>query len=440
MRRLPLPLLLGVLVLAPSSLLCQAGSPAGPVPVERLQARRAALLDRIKSGIAVVRSAEERSIEGDYPQDSDYREDNDFFYLTGLEAPGGWLVLATRDTAPPEVILYLPARDTIEERWTGAKLGPGPEATALTGIGDVRSSAQAEADIRRMVGLARRRGGRLFLKLGERAAADSFLRELALGSGAGAVDLRPELAALRVVKDADEIRRLRRAIDISTEGHLAAMRAAKPGAWEYELEAAAEGTFRRLGAERLGYPSIVGAGFNGTTLHYDKSRSQLAADDLIVMDMGAEFGYYSADVTRTVPASGKFTARQRAIYDLVFATQQAAIDSVRPGITMSRLGQIAREYMRTHSGDLCRPGTCDRYYIHGLGHWIGMDVHDVGDYAQPLAPGMVLTIEPGIYIPEEKLGVRIEDDVLVTATGHEVLSTGAPRKADEVERVMRTKD
>jgi Xaa-Pro aminopeptidase len=217
------------------------------------------------------------------------------------------------------------------------------------------------------------------------------------------------------------------------------MRAAKPGAWEYELEAAAEGTFRRLGAERLGYPSIVGAGFNGTTLHYDKSRSQLAADDLIVMDMGAEFGYYSADVTRTIPATGKFTARQRAIYDLVLATQQAAIDSVRPGITMSRLGQIAREYMRTHSGDLCRPGTCDRYYIHGLGHWIGMDVHDVGDYAQPLAPGMVLTIEPGIYIPEEKLGVRIEDDVLVTATGHEVLSTGAPRKADEVERAMRGK-
>jgi Xaa-Pro aminopeptidase len=308
MRRLPLPILLVVFVLAPTSLLCQAGSPAGPVPVERLQARRAALLDRIKSGIAVVRSAEERSIEGDYPQDSDYREDNDFFYLTGLEAPGGWLVLATRDTAPPEVILYLPARDTMQERWTGAKLGPGPEATALTGIGDVRSSAQAEADIRRMVGLARRRGSRLFLKLGERAASDSFLRELALGSGAGAVDLRPELAALRVVKDADEIRRLRRAIDISTEGHLAAMRAAKPGAWEYELEAAAEGTFRRLGAERLGYPSIVGAGFNGTTLHYDKSRSQLAADDLIVMDMGAEFGYYSADVTRTIPATGKFTS------------------------------------------------------------------------------------------------------------------------------------
>lgn len=435
MRRFPL--VLATLALAPSLLPCQVGSPAGPVPVERLQARRAALLSRIGTGIAVLRSADERSIEGDYPQDSDYREDNDFFYLTGLEAPGGWLVLASRDTAPPEVILYLPARDTVQERWTGAQLGPGPEATALTGIAEVRSSDRAEADIRRMVNMARRRSGRLFLKLGERAVSDSFLRELALGSGAGAVDLRPELAALRVVKDDDEMRRLRRAITVSTDGHLAAMRIAKPGAWEYELEAAAEGTFRRLGAERLGYPSIVGAGFNGTTLHYDKSRSQLAAGDLIVMDMGAEFGYYTADVTRTIPASGKFTTRQRAIYNLVLATQQAAIDSVRPGITMSRLGQIARDFMRANSGDLCQPGTCDRYFIHGLGHWIGMDVHDVGDYAQPLVPGMVLTIEPGIYIPEEKLGVRIEDDILVTATGHELLSSGAPRKAEEVERAMR---
>ena len=287
--------------------------------------------------------------------------------------------------------------------------------------------------------MARRRNGRLYLKLGERAASDSFLRELALGSGAGATDLRPELGALRVIKDEDELRRLRRAIDISTAGHLAAMRVARPGAWEYELEAAAEGTFRRLGAERLGYPSIVGAGFNGTTLHYDKSRGQLAGGDLVVMDMGAEFGYYSADVTRTIPATGTFTTRQRAIYDLVLATQQVAIDSVRPGITMSRLGQIAREFMRSNSGDLCQPGTCDRFFIHGLGHWIGMDVHDVGDYAQALAPGMVLTVEPGIYIPEEKLGVRIEDDVLVTATGHELLSRGAPRKAEEVEQAMKRK-
>ena len=142
-------------------------------------------------------------------------------------------------------------------------------------------------------------------------------------------------------------------------------------------------------------------------------------------------------MTRTIPATGKFSPRQLQIYNLVLATQQAALDSVRPGITLGRLGQIAREYMKEHSGDLCAPGTCDRYFIHGLSHWLGMDVHDVGNYATPLAPNMVFTVEPGIYIPEEKLGVRIEDDVVVTATGYELLSSGAPRTAADVEKAMK---
>jgi Xaa-Pro aminopeptidase len=217
---------------------------------------------------------------------------------------------------------------------------------------------------------------------------------------------------------------------------MAAMRVAVPGAWEYELEAAAEGTFRRLGAERVGYPSIVGTGHNSTVLHYDESRAQLQAGDVIVMDMAAEFGYYTADVTRTIPASGRFTPRQRAIYDLVLGAQQAALDSVRPGVTMAQLTQIARRHMRERSGDLCGARTCDAFFIHGLGHWIGMDVHDVGGYGRPMVPGMVFTIEPGIYLPEEKLGVRIEDDVLVTATGFELLSRGVPRQAAEVEALM----
>ncbi|HSR14237.1 MAG TPA: M24 family metallopeptidase, partial [Gemmatimonadales bacterium] len=212
--------------------------------------------------------------------------------------------------------------------------------------------------------------------------------------------------------------------------------AAAPGAWEYELEAAAEGTFRRMGAERVGYPSIVGAGFNSTVLHYDESRARLADGDLVVMDMGAEFGYYSADVTRTIPASGRFTPRQRAIYDLVLGAQQAAMDSIRPGVTMGQLNQIARRFMRDHSGGLCGERTCDAYFIHGLGHMIGMDVHDVGPGGAPLRPGMVLTIEPGIYLPAERLGVRIEDDILVTATGHELLSGGVPRRAEAVEALM----
>jgi len=428
---------MSLLASTPALLPAQVGSPAGPVPVEYLQARRAELLKRMGNGVAVIRSSEQRDIEVDYPQDSDYRENNDFFYLTGLEAPSSWLVLVARDTLPPQVYLYLPARDTMAERWTGAQLGPGPEASALTGIEETRSADLAEKQIRGFVRSRTVQGGTLYLLLGKEAVSDTFFQQLVLGSGAGASDLRPMLAAMRIVKDADEMRRMRMAAEISAKGHVAAMRAAHPGAWEYELEGVAEGTFRGLGAERLAYPSIVGTGINGTTLHYDKSRSQLQAGELVVMDMGAEWGYYASDVTRTIPVTGKFSPRQLQIYNLVLATQQAALDSVHPGITLGRLGQIAREYMKEHSGDLCAPGTCDRYFIHGLSHWLGMDVHDVGNYAMPLAPNMVFTVEPGIYIPEEKLGVRIEDDVLVTATGYELLSSGAPRTAADVEKVMK---
>ena len=186
----------------------------------------------------------------------------------------------------------------------------------------------------------------------------------------------------------------------------------------------------------MGYPSIVGSGPNSTTLHYDVSRRQTRDGDLVVVDAGAEWGQYTADVTRTFPVNGKFTPRQKAIYDLVLATQQAAFDSTRPGTTIAQLNRVARDYMRTHSGTLCGAETCDSYFIHGLSHWLGMDVHDVGDYGTPLKAGMVLTIEPGIYLAQESLGVRIEDDVLVTATGAEWLSAKAPRTTAEIERLM----
>ena len=421
----------------PAAGVCQAGSPAGPVPVDRLTARRAALLERIGNGVAVLRSADEKSIEGDYPQDSDFRQDNDFFYLTGLETPASWLVLIASSTAPDQIILFIPPRDSMEERWTGPKMGPGPEAVAATGVQDVRSNRTARAFIRD----ALKSSGTLFLPRYRPPRDSIVLKELgltdSLGSGITRKSLNGQLAALRQVKDADEIARLRRAIDITAEAQREAMKSARAGMWEYELEAIIEYTFRRRGAERVGFPTIVGTGINGTTLHYDKGRRQSEAGDLVVMDVGAEFGYYSADVTRTIPISGTFTSRQRALYNLVLGSQQAAIDSVRPGITIMRLQEIASNYMRDHSGDLCTPGPCNRYFIHGLSHWLGMDVHDVGDYTAPLAPGMVLTVEPGIYIPSERLGIRIEDDILVTATGAENLSAGAPRKAEDVERMMR---
>ncbi|MGE0352526.1 MAG: aminopeptidase P N-terminal domain-containing protein [Gemmatimonadales bacterium] len=439
-------LLLGVLCLTLPAvpLPAQTGAPAGPIPVARLEARRQALAHAIGDGIAVLRSAEEKSVEGDYPQDSDFRQDNDFLYLTGLETAESWLVLVARDSSLAEAILYLPPRDTLAERWTGPKLAPGPEATAETGIQDVRSSKQAVAEIRRLLAGARAGDGQAplyFVRRG-RARDAEFLAQLdldgdSLAAAAPRKNLRGPLGELRQIKDADEMRRLRRAIDITALAQREAMRQARPGMFEYELEAIIEYTFRRNGAERVGFPSIVGAGANSTTLHYDKNRSRTEPGDLVVMDIGAEYGYFSADVTRTIPVSGRFTPRQRDIYNLVLATQQAAIDSVRPGMTVSRLNQIARTYMREHSGDLCGEQTCDRYFVHGLSHWLGMDVHDVGNYRLPLASGMVLTVEPGIYLPAEKIGVRIEDDVLVTDSGHEVLSAGAPRTPEDIERAMK---
>jgi Xaa-Pro aminopeptidase len=447
--RLPVGLLPVVLAFTgltpglPELLVAQAGSPAGAVPVERLAARRQALIARMSTGVAIIRGASELSNNppnSDYPQATDFRQDNDFFYFTGLETRDSWLIATASDSAHGEFHLFIPPRDQEEERWTGPKLGPGPEAAEATGIpvANIHSADSVELYLQRLVqqGTAGGRPATLWFRHTERDTRPAFLRDAALSShNVATQDLLPVLASLRVVKDADEIRRLTRAVELTALGHVAAMRFARPGAWEYEIEAVAEATFRRLGAERLGYPSIVGSGINSTILHYDENRRQTQAGDLIVMDMGAEFGYYTADITRTIPVSGKFTPRQKAIYELVLGAQQAAIDSVRAGITLGQLDAIARKYMADHSGDLCGDGGCVKYFIHGLSHWIGMDVHDLGGRV-PLAPGMAFTIEPGIYIPEEALGVRIEDDVLVTPTGYLLLSKGAPRSVADVERVM----
>ncbi len=423
----------------------QAGSPAGPVPVDRLQARRQALIAKLKNGVAVIKGSEELSNDppqSDYPQATAFRQDNDFFYLTGLETPDSWLVITVLDSTRGEAHLFLPPRDTRQEQWTGPQLGPGAEAAAATGIpaGNIHSADSLEVYLRRLVGQASRNRGTFWFRHTERETRPQVIRSLVLESpGVSTGDLLRTLWELRAVKDSDEVRRLTRAVELTAEGHVAAIRFARPGLYEYEIEAVAEAAFRRLGAERLGYPSIVGSGINSTILHYDQNRRQTRPGDLIVMDMGAEFGYYTADVTRTIPVSGKFTPRQKAIYELVLGAQQAAMDAVRPGTTLSELGQIARKYIGDHSGDLCGQGGCNRYFIHGLSHGIGMDVHDPLGGGIPLVPGMAFTIEPGIYLPEEALGVRIEDDLLVTPTGYLLLSKGAPRSVADIEKMMATK-
>jgi len=401
------------------------------VDTAAVAARRRALLARIGRGVVLIPAAHERALERDYIQDNDFRQNNTFFYFTELETQDAWLLLVAGGPEP-ETVLFLPPRNPSQERWTGLRLGPDSVAARLSGIRRVLPSDSLDRVLRSALSRA---PGPIYLPLDLTTRDDQRVADLAF-EGRDVRNLRPIADSLRLVKDADEIARMRTAIDISALGHIAAMQAARPGMAEYEIEAALEAAFRRNGADRVGYPSIVGSGPHSTTLHYDVNRRQTKDGDLVVVDAGAEWGQYTADVTRTFPVNGRFTPRQKAIYDLVLATQRAAFDSTRPGTTVSQLNRVAHEYMRAHSGTLCGDQPCDAYFIHGLSHWLGMDVHDVGDYGTPLKPGMVLTIEPGIYLPQESLGVRIEDDVLVTATGAEWLSARAPRTTDEIERLM----
>lgn len=405
----------------------QVGSPGGPVPVELLKARRAAFLATMPTGVAVINSSRIRSIEGEYPQDSDYREANDFFYLTGVESPGGMLVMVQPDSgkAPGTAMLFLappPAR-------------PDPVSAARTAA-DSLGAAISGFD-RLYPRLPMPRGRPLAGAPAPVDPMDAVIDSIAKANNVTRMaNYRRTIGPLRAVKDADELRRLRLASDISAEAHREAMRQTRPGMQEYEVEAIVEYTFRRRGAERVGYPSIVGSGFNSTLLHYDLSRGPAKDGDVLLIDAAAEFGYYTADLTRTFPVNGKFTPRQAAIYNLVLGAQQAAIDALKPGITMAELDQISRKYMDTNSGTLCGDKPCTRYFIHGLGHMVGLDVHDINPYFTQLRPGMTLTIEPGIYIPEERLGVRIEDVLLVTEQGSENLTKAAPRTVADIEKLM----
>ena len=400
-------------------------------------ARRRALARAMGRGVVLVPAAHERDLEGDYVQDNDFRQSNTFFYLTELETADAWLLLTIAAPESVETVVFLPARDPAAERWTGLRLGADSDAARLSGIGRVLPLDSLDAVT---AAALRRVRGPMYVPLDHTTRSEDRIAGLVFPEGRprDVRNVRPLVDSLRMVKDADEVARLRRAIDITVAGHLAAARAVRPGMWEYQLESVLEGAFRWNGADRVGFPSIVGSGPNGTTLHYDVNRRQMRDGELVVVDIGAEWGQYSADVTRTLPVGGKFSPRQQAIYDLVLATQRVVFDSTRPGVTIGDLNRIARTYMREHSGTLCGDKTCDEYFIHGLSHHLGMDVHDVNVAGRArLEPGMVITIEPGIYLPDEHLGVRIEDDVLVTGTGAVWLSDGAPRDPAAIERLIR---
>jgi Xaa-Pro aminopeptidase len=407
-----------------------------PVDAEAYRARRARLSERIGNGIVLVPAASRRDLEVDVLHDGDFRQDDYFYYLTGVETPDAWLLLVAANGATRSATLYLPPVSPHAVQWTGVQLAPGPEAERLAGIEQVVPLYPDSLDRAVMVALMRSEAP-LFTVMYSGSRDNEHIRRW-MTSGRDVRNVVPLMDSLRVVKDELGLASLRTAIDITTEAVRVGMQAVRPGMYERQLEAVIEYTFRDRGADRLGFPSIVGSGPNSVVLHYDANRRKMEAGDLVVVDVGAEYAQYTADVSRTFPVSGRFTERQKAIYDVVLATHEAVIEAAKPGMTMGDLGRLARQYMSEHGGDLCGPRGCARYFVHGLSHWLGMRVHDVGDYRMTLEPGMVLTIEPGIYLPDENLGVRIEDDVLITESGAEILSNGAPRTTEDIERLMQS--
>ena len=383
-------------------------------PFERYQGRRQQLGSELDGAIVLFAAPAQDLVE--------YTQEDNFYYLTGLDEPNAILLLdATAD--PVEEILFIPPRDPEEERWTGPKLGPGPDAAALTGLSRVEAVTAFPDRLKSVLGDLN-----TIHTLTDQAAAVATLREIA--PQAEIVDARPVVAAMRQVKAETEVALLEKAIAITMQAHDAASRIIGPGLMEYEVEGLIEYEFRRAGAEGPGFPSIVGSGPFASILHYDRNGRRMLDGDMVVIDIGAQYGGYTADVTRTYPVSGKFTDRQREIYQIVLDAQKAALERVRPGVRIGGADGIhgaARDYIDSKG--------FGEFFFHGTSHHIGLHVHDVGDPRRPLEPGMVITVEPGIYLPDENIGVRIEDDVLVTETGYRMLSN-FPREVGEIEALM----
>lgn len=424
--------------------------------------RRARALTAFAGGVALVPAARTVARNGDstYP----FRQDSDFYYLTGFEEPDALLVLAPQH---PEhrCVLFLRQRDRSQEIWNGKRLGIEAACEAL-GI----DAAFAIGELPQRLPEYLVGESQLHYAFGSDSAMDRTVRD-ALETARSNVRrkghapqtfVEPSLVLekMRSIKSPDEVATLRRAAAITCAGHLAAMRGTHPGAYEYEIQALLESEYRRAGAQSVAYESIVAAGDNATVLHYVANRDRLEAGALLLIDSACELDCYATDVTRTWPVDGRFTPEQRALYDVVLAAQEKAIAQVRPGVRRNVFHDTA---VRTIVEGLIEVGllagsvdenvereTYRDYYMHGTGHWLGLDVHDAGAYRDAddepivLSPGMVTTVEPGIYVHRDLtcderfkgIGIRIEDDVLVTAGGNENLTAGLPKRVEDLEAIV----
>lgn len=377
-----------------------------------------------------------------------FRQDNNFYYLTGVETPGAMLLL---DGHRKNTILFLASRDEDKERWEGVRLYPGDSARRATGLDDVMELDAFGAELeKRMEGIAvlyvpfmpyeaaatsRDRA----LKYGHERLDDAWdgreSREAALrnalqdkfGTSVTVRNLSPILDRMRQVKDNRELDQLRRAAAIGSMGIREAMRAAAPGMFEYQLAAIAEFVYAWQGASGYAFFPIIGSGANSCIPHYHANGRRMEEGDIVVMDFGPDNEYYGSDITRTFPVSGKFSEEQAKVYRVVLEAQKAALGAVRPGATFDDLEEAAEKILRLHG--------YDKYKMHVIGHYVGMAVHDVGE-AEPFRPGVTLAVEPGVYIPQKRLGIRIEDTVAVTETGCDILTGDVPKEIDEIEKLM----
>lgn len=371
-----------------------------------------------------------------------FRQNDDFYYLTGWNEPGAAVLIASaNDKHPYTEVLFLPAHNATQERWTGPKLGAeNAEAGKVTGFDHVETLDKMRD---RLVALLPGQTAVIYTNTEHDSPLEWLKRANSFPNYTSYRDATQISGELRVTKDAGEINLIRKATDATVEAHKAAMRSARPRMTENELSAIMQYEFQRRGCEAPAYSPIVGSGFNSTVLHYSQNSGTMQNGDLVVLDVGGEYSRYATDVTRTLPVNGHFTPRQREIYDIVLGAQQAAINAFKSGASsMGRTGanslyKVAYEYINTHGRD-AHGEPLGQYFIHGLSHYVGLNVHDSGDRDAPLGPGAVFTIEPGIYIPEERLGVRIEDTFLVAADGTlACLSCDVPKKAEEVEAFMK---
>jgi Xaa-Pro aminopeptidase len=438
-------------------------------------ARRNALLKQMQAkggGVAIIPTAPEvpRNRDSDFP----YRHDSYFYYLSGFTEPEAVIVLVAGKTN--QSILFCREKNLEREIWDGYRFGP--EAAMETfGFDAAYPVAALDTEMPKLLADA----PALFHALGSYPKLDAqlqgWLGTVRMQARAGVTapsvvhDVHVLLDEMRLFKDADEIAIMQRAANISAEAHRRAMRIARPGLREYHLEAELLHEFRNNGSQFPAYGSIVATGANACVLHYRASDAELKDGDLVLIDAGCELDGYASDITRTFPANGKFSGPQKALYEIVLASQQAAVEVTRPGkrfidghdaaVRVLAQGMLDTGLLDKNTvgslEDVIEKGAYRQFYMHRTGHWLGMDVHDVGDYREgnaapgeekawrTLQPGMVLTIEPGIYVrpepgvPEQfwNIGIRIEDDALVTANGCELLSRDAPKTVADIEAVMK---